>query len=147
LSRNVRGIARGQLESFLRGECELALVLDEPLLVLCSRFGDDLPWSAATFHWQQLPRDGRVLPPAPGPSESGALLAASLVEAGDDRVVARRELALTPVFTRALHETILEQARYPYDPISERRALEGIHRRCPGMGGLVAYATIRMKAP
>jgi hypothetical protein len=138
---------RGRFAAFREGECELALVIHDPLLILCSRFGDELPWSAASFHWQLLPRPARALPPTPGASEPdpGAPMVAILVEAEDRRLVAQRNLLLTPAFTRVLHETILEQARYSYDPICARRAIEGLQRRYPGMGVLVAYSSVRMK--
>jgi hypothetical protein len=146
LSRTVQGATGAQVAALEHGECELALVLEEPLLIVCSRFGEVLPWSAAAFSWQQIPRPARVLPQEVDTSGSGTALVASLVEASDDRVVARRIVPLTLPFTRALHEAILEQARFPYDPSHERRALDGLRRRCPGIGGLVANATIRMKA-
>jgi hypothetical protein len=146
LLREVQGATEGQVAALQQGECELAVVLEEPLLIVCSRFGEDLPWSASVFQWHQIPRPARALPRVPDPSGADASLVASLVEASDGRVVARRVLTLTTPFARSLHEAILEQARFPYDPTRERRALDGIRRRCPGIGGLVAYATIRMKA-
>jgi hypothetical protein len=144
--RKVQGTTEDQVAALQQGECELAVVLEEPLLIVCSRFGEKLPWSAAVFQWHQVPRPARALPQVSDPSGADASLVASLVEASDERVVARRVVTLTPPFARSLHEAILEQARFPYDPTRERRALEGMRRRCPGMGGLLAFATIRMKA-
>jgi hypothetical protein len=146
LLRKVHDATAGQAAALEHAECELALVLAEPLLIVCSRFGEELPWSAASFHWQQIPRPVRQLPQEAGPSGAAASLNASLVEASDERVVVRRIVPLTAPFARALHEAILEQARFPYDPTQERRALDGLRRRCPGIGGLVAFATIRMKS-
>jgi hypothetical protein len=145
LSRRVQGATEGQIAAFQQGGCELALVLEEPLLLVCSRFGNELPWSAAAFQWQQVPRPARALPKEPEPPGAGVELVATLVEASDERVLARRVVTLAPPFARALHDAILEQARFPYDPSHDRRAMDGLRRRFPGIGGLVAFATIRMK--
>jgi len=144
--RIVHGVTEDHVAALHQGECELAVVLEEPLLIVCSRFGEGLPWSAAAFHWQRLPRSTRVLPQEGEPTGIDATLTATLIEATDERIVARRAVSLPPPFARALNEAILEQARFPYDPSHERRALDGLRRRCPGIGGLVANSTIRMKA-
>ena len=66
-----------------------------------------------------------------------------LLEATGGRVRAARSLTLPLDFTRVLHEAILEQARFTYDPGEERRALEALLRRCPTPGSLVGYASAR----
>ena len=47
---------------------------------------------------------------------------------------------------RERHPAILEQVRFSFDPCAERRALQGLQRRCPNSRALVAYATVRAMA-
>ncbi|MBV8556915.1 MAG: hypothetical protein JO116_15240, partial [Planctomycetaceae bacterium] len=82
---------------------------------------------------------------ADGP-DAGAALDVSLVEALDGRIRARRRVALSPAFTRVLHEAILEQARFTYDPSEEDRALATLFRRYPTVEAMVAFATVRAVA-
>lgn len=143
LARVVHGVEDDHVEAMERGEAEFAVVLVEPLIVFCSRFGTALPWLGGSFHWQRVPRPERGLP-ALGPDlGTGVPLHIALVESKDGRVRAARTATLSSEFTRVLHEAILEQARFSYDPIAERRALDGLLRRYPSVGVLVAHATVR----
>jgi hypothetical protein len=128
-----------------RGDAEFALVLEGPLLVFCSRFGAALPWSGSAYHWHRVPRAERTLPPA-GAADAGVAMDVRLIEPREVRAEVARVVMLPAPFARVLHEAILEQARCSYDPSSERRALEGLRRRCPTLGALVAYATLRTVA-
>jgi hypothetical protein len=145
LIRVVERIEDEHRASISRGVAEFALVLEGPLLVFCSRFGAALPWSGAAFHCHRLPRAERTLPPA-GVADSGVGMDVRLIEARDGHVGAERVVTLPAPFARVLHEAILEQARFSYDPCAERRALEGLQRRCPTPGALLAYATMRTVA-
>ncbi len=143
LLRIVRGIKAPLAVEVANGPVELALVIDGPLVVLCSRVGTALPWMGASFHWHRVPRPERVLPPSGADTVAGSRLDLKLMEARGGRVRAVRPLTLPVHFSRVLHEAILEQARFSYDPGAERRALETLHRRCPTPNSLVLYATIR----
>ena len=51
------GVARCYEAAVGRAEAEFALVVEGPLLVFGSRFGDTLPWSwAAPYNWHFAPR-------------------------------------------------------------------------------------------
>ena len=52
-----RGVASRHEAAVGRAEAEFALVVEGPLLVFGSRFGDTLPWSwAAPYNWHFAPR-------------------------------------------------------------------------------------------
>lgn len=143
LRRVVESASETQIAALTDGEAEFALVLDDPLIVVCSRFGTALPWSGGAFHWHRVPRLERMWPAPPSSLNEGVVLDVALVEADDGRVRASRSVWLAPEFAKVLHEAILEQARFPYDPSDERRALTGLFRRYPSIGCLVANASAR----
>lgn len=142
----VRNPTDDELDAFAHGKLEFALVLEPPLIVVCSRFGATVPWSASAFQWHRVPAAERALPPRGASLEAGVPVTLNLEEAGTGRLLGSRIITLAPEFARVLHEAILEQARFPYDPTEERRALDKLRSRCPIMGALVAYATVRTVA-
>ena len=117
-----------------RAEAEFALVVEGPLLVFGSRFGDTLPWSwAAPYNWHFAPPAERVVPAAvPLTPETYARLWATLwitlvdTATGRDRI--GRAVALRPEFTHALHGVLREQAMRPFQVAAADRALDGL--RC-----------------
>jgi hypothetical protein len=145
LLRIVRGVDDEQAASVAREPIDLALVISEPLVVICSRVGDALPWAGASFHWHRVRHSDRVLPPSARDTAIGSRLDLMLLEGLGGRVRAVRSLILPADFTRMLHEAILEQSRYTYDPGEERRAMESLLRRCPTPGSLVAYASVKAR--
>jgi hypothetical protein len=145
LIRVVARIEDEQLAAIRHGTGEFALVLEGPLLVFCSQFGEALPWSASSYLWHRLPRAERTLPSDLG-TGSNVALEVSLLEARDCQARTTRVVLLPLPFARALHEAILEQVRFPFDPTAERRALDALRRRCPSTRALVAYATVRAVA-
>ena len=112
-------------------------------MVVCSKVGEDLPWDGAGFHWHRVPNSERILPPIAAATAVGARVDLILMEAERGRVRAVRPLTLPLQFSKSLHEAILDQARYTYDPGAERRAMEALLRRCPTPTALVGYASIR----
>jgi hypothetical protein len=145
LTRVVDRVEEAHRTSFDRGIAEFALVLEGPLLLFCSRFGEALPWSGSSYLWHRLPRAERTLPSS-GAAESGVPMEVSLIDSRDGHVAAARVVTLPATFARVLHEAILEQVRFSFDPCAERRALQGLQRRCPNARALVAYATVRAVA-
>jgi hypothetical protein len=142
LIRVVLRIEDEHLVAFRQGVAEFALVLEGPLLVFCSRFSEALPWSASSYLWHRLPRSERSMPADLG-AGSAIALDVSLLEACNGQVGATRLISLPSPFARVLHEAILEQVRFSFDPTAERRALSALQRRCPSTRALIAYATVR----
>jgi len=143
LLRIVRGIEEDVAEAVARDPGEMALLIDGPLVILCSKVGRALPWSGASFHWHRIRRSERIMPTSAEQTKAGSRLDLMLMEATGGRIRAVRSLTLPLDFTRVLHEAILDQVRYTYDPGAERRAMETLLRRCPTPDSLVGYATIR----
>lgn len=142
----VRTPSEVELDPFRQSNVELALVLEPPLIMVCCRFGPGCPWLASAFQWHLVPPGARALPQSGPGRDTDVPLVMEIEEAHTREVLASRTITLVPEFARVLHEAILEQARFPYDPSEERRALNKIRSRCPIMGALVAYATVRAVA-
>jgi hypothetical protein len=71
------------------------------------------------------------------------LLYGSPHEKADGRRQSERDVTLWLDVTRALHEAIREQARWPLDPGQYRRAADRVRQRCPTPEALVAFARAR----
>jgi len=122
---------------------ELALVVIEPVIVVCSRVGEALPWIGASYHWQRVRRSDRILPTPGTDGEIDSRLDLLLLEGNGGRVRASRSLHLPEDFLGVLNEAILEQSRYTYDPGEERRVMDSLLRRCPSPASLVAQASAK----
>jgi hypothetical protein len=137
-------ITAAQAEALERADAEFALVIEEPAILLCVRFGDSIPWSATPFCWHALPRESRRLPPAAhSPEERRALLQVTLAESATRRPRAVRNVTLWLDFTRSLHEAIRDQARTTFDPKEHERVLSRLRLRHPTIESLVASARVR----
>jgi hypothetical protein len=137
-------ITAEQAEALKRADAEFALVIEEPAILLCVRFGDSIPWSATPLFWHALPRESRRLPPAPhSPEEMRALLQVTLAESATRRLRVVRNVTLWLDFTRSLHEAIRDQARTTFDPNEHERVLSRLRLRHPTVESLVASARVR----
>lgn len=140
----LRGVESQHAIAVARGEAEFALIDESPLLVLCTRFGDVIPWISAPFFWHRLPSEERVLPPVTGSEDERRLQLQIMLTDGDDgSVKATRCVTFSLDFTRILNEAIREQARLPFDPREQERRLNHLKRRCPTAHAMVAYAAAR----
>ena len=117
-----------------RAEAEFALVVEGPLLVFGSRFGDTRPWIwAAPYNWHFAPPAERVVPAAvPLTPETysrlWATLRITLVDTATGRDRIGRAVALRPEFTHALQGVLREQAMRPFQVAAADRALDAL--RC-----------------
>jgi hypothetical protein len=117
-----------------RAEAEFSLIVEGPLLVLGSRFGDTRPGArAAPYNWHFAPPAERVVPAAvPLTPETYARLWATLWIALADTATGRdrigRAVALRPEFKHALQGLLREQAMRPFRVAAADRALDGL--RC-----------------
>jgi hypothetical protein len=143
--RIVRGVDDELAASVARGPVDLALITTEPLIVVCSRVEGVLPWAGASFHWHRVRHSDRILPAPGNDSALDSRIDLMLLEGQGGRVRVARSLTLPADFTRMLHDAILEQSRYTYDPGEERRAMETLLRRCPTPGSLLAYASTKVR--
>ncbi len=140
----VPAAAPRQVEAVNDGETEFALAVEEPAILLCVRFGDVIPWMAATFVSQNASRDpGWLPPPANSPHESRALLHVELVDATSGLTLAEQNVTLWLDFTRALNEAIREESRVPFHPVEHERAMGRLRRRYPTDDILAASSAVR----
>jgi len=144
LTLTLYGVESHHAIAVTRGEVEFALIDESPLLMLCVRFGEAIPWISSPFCWHDVPSEDRVLPPAVGSDDERRLqLQIVLVDGDDGSVKATRCVTFTLDFTRALNEAIREQARGPYDPRGQERRLKELKRRCSTPQAMVAFAAAR----
>jgi hypothetical protein len=99
-----------------RGQAELALIVEFPLIVVTYRFGESIPWADAPYSWHLQPVSWRVVPTVEHSPEARALLWITLVGAEDGIIHAQRGVTLSPAFTRSLHHAIRTQAMMVFDP-------------------------------
>jgi hypothetical protein len=120
LALMIRGVSECHVRALGQGEAEFALVVGEPILVLCYRFGDDVGWGRTIpFNWHLMPLEERVDPPLAGIDAEPCFglettLWVSVVEANDGVVRARRAFALSREFVRSLHSALRQQASRPF---------------------------------
>ena len=81
-----------------RGEVELALIVELPLIVLTYRFGQSIPWNDVPYSWHLQPMSWRVVPSVEHSLESRALLWITLVGADDGIIHAQRGVTLSPIY-------------------------------------------------
>jgi hypothetical protein len=143
LLRIARGIDAGMAVAVASEPVEIALLIEGTLVVVCSKVGHALPWAGASYHWHRVRNSDRVLPPSAVDTVVGSRVDLILLEAVGGRVRAVRSLTLPVEFTRVLHEAILDQSRYTYDPGEERRAMETLLRRCPTPDSLICFASVK----
>jgi hypothetical protein len=90
LLRIVRGVDDELAAAVSREPVDLALIVEGPLVVICSRVGEALPWSGAPFHWHRVGRSDRVLPNTEYDGLAGSELDLMLLEGQGGRVRAAR---------------------------------------------------------
>jgi hypothetical protein len=126
-----------------RGEAELALIVELPLVVLAYRFGDSIPWVDVPYSWHLQPASWRVVPSVDYSPEARALLWVTLVGAADGVIHAQRGLTLAPGFTRSLHQAIRAQALMPFDPDECTTAISKVFLGYPSTADRLALAEAR----
>jgi hypothetical protein len=137
----VAHLTASRVREFWESEAEFALALEDPLIVLCYRFGKVVPWSAALL---EVPADHRLEPPTAGASEARALLCATLLDdTGEEAPKVSRNITLALGLTRVLDEAVRERARVSFDPHEHKRALTSLGRRYPTAKTLLPRAIER----
>ena len=87
-----------------RGEVELGLIVELPLIVVTYRFGQSIPWNDVPYSWHLQPMAWRVIPDVESSAEARALLWITLVGADDGVIHSQRGVTLAPHFTRLLSQ-------------------------------------------
>jgi len=126
-----------------RGEVELALIVELPLIVVTYRFGQSIPWNDVPYSWHLQPVSWRVVPSVERSLESRALLWITLVGAEDGIIHAQRGVTLSPSFTRSLHGAIRTQALMAFDPEECTTAVSKVFLNYPTTVDRLALAEAR----
>ena len=126
-----------------RGEVELALIVELPLIVVTYRFGQSIPWNDVPYSWHLQPVSWRVVPSVERSLESRALLWITLVGAEDGIIHAQRGVTLSPNFTRLLHGAIRTQALMAFDPEECTSAISKVFLNYPTTVERIALAEAR----
>jgi hypothetical protein len=126
-----------------RGEVELALIVELPLIVVTYRFGQSIPWNDVPYSWHLQPVSWRVVPSVERSLESRALLWITLVGADDGIIHAQRGVTLSPSFTRSLHGAIRTQALMAFDPEECTTAVSKVFLNYPTTVDRLALAEAR----
>ena len=126
-----------------RGEVELALIVELPLIVLTYRFGQSIPWNDVPYSWHLQPMTWRVIPCLESSLETRALLWITLVGANDGIIHAQRGVTLSPSFTRSLHGAIRTQALMAFDAEDCTSAISKVFLNYPSTVDRLALAEAR----
>ncbi len=126
-----------------RGEVELALIVELPLIVLTYRFGQSIPWHDVPYSWHMQPVSWRVIPSVERSLQSRALLWITLVGTEDGIIHAQRGVTLSPSFTRMLHRTIRSQALMAFDAEECTSAISKVFLNYPTTVDRLALAEAR----
>ena len=131
-----RGVTDREVRSVEGGRAQIALVVEPPLIVLCYRFGDAIPWSIASYHWRQFAR--------PGPIGRGARtgLRIALIDAEDGEVRARRFVPLARGLVLAWDAAIGIQAARNCSEARYAAALAQFARAYPDPDDVLARAVV-----
>jgi hypothetical protein len=142
-------VTEDRCQDFSEQSAVFALVIESPLLVLCHRFGDALPWSATPYAYPLDAIGGRTrpLPPEYLPGEMRARLRVNLVDADSGIICAQRSFALSPRFTVALNDAIQQQSRVPFDGDAYLAAIVEVSLGSSSASKLARRATARAASP
>jgi len=140
-----RGAGRREARSLTAGAAEFALVVEGPLLLLCARFGEAIPWALAPYRpaGPVARAEARALPQPGAETASRALVTTTLIDPAGGPALARRGATVSLDFTRALHDAVRERALAPDDPAAIRRAWDRLRRSASTPMALAESAVVR----
>lgn len=137
------GIHEHVINEVRRGEAELALIVEPPLIVLTYHFGASIPWNDVPYSWHLQPVSWRVIPTVDPSPEARALLWITLVGTEDGLIHAQRGVTLSPSFTRTLHGAIRAQALTAFDPGECTSAISKVFLNYPSIADRLLLAQAR----
>jgi hypothetical protein len=135
------GVTQREIQAVGFGQAAFALVVEPPLIVLCYRFGDAIPWSLAPYRWHRIPSAERYIGPGEGhDSDTPTKVRVSLVEAEGHKLRVRRDAPLSTSLTRAWNSAIRRHAGKSCTEARFGAALSQFHRSFPYANALLARA-------
>jgi hypothetical protein len=134
--------SEAELAAAQRGLIELKLLVEEEVIFIVYRIGDQ-PWSDCTFSWWLVPEAERAMPnPEPG-AEERALMHFLLIDGSTGIIRVLRSFTMSPRFTAALGKAIREQAARPFDLELHEAAIQRVYARYPSSKEMARASTIR----
>jgi len=133
------GVSELELQAVQHGQASFALVVELPLIVLCYRFGNAIPWSVAPYRWNRLSSLEHSAIPGERPASSAhSVIRISLLEGESNQLVARRVAPLSWTLTRAWNAAIRSQAGRTCSEARFNAALTQFNRLFPHADSLLA---------
>ena len=135
----------GLLADVQRGEAELALIVDMPVIVLAYRIGEFGVWNDVSFCWHLQPTERRIVPGLGASSEARALLWISLVDAQDGIIRVQRGMTMSPAFTFAFLHAVRAQAMRPFDSTECTLAISRLYLAHPTIRERLSLTSTRTR--
>lgn len=124
------GLAPFDIVQTQRGQIELALLDEEPVILMLIRIYGFLDWSEMPFNWHAVPADEQSMPPVPGANEHAGVHLI-LTEAITGIIKAMRFFTLSPEFTMRLHTAIASQVVWGSDEAAFNEKLADLREQTP----------------
>jgi hypothetical protein len=137
------GLTEADIAAVARGPMRVAVFVDQPVIMLITRFEGVTDYSDSPYTIHMVPEDERT-PPSDVEVDQRQLLQIILVAAETGIIRALRVVALNETLSRRLHEAIRTQLATPFDQEAYDRKLAAISRRGSSKQ-LYSQATARMQ--
>lgn len=125
------------------GEAEFALAYERDILFFLCRF-DSTGWSHSVFQWYQIPLSERALPQIWGHWEKAASLHIFLHNKETSKMITKRVLEFSSVFTTSLYGMIILQASQLWMGTDAfEKQLLNVYQDYPSSDALLQIATAR----
>lgn len=131
-------------QAIRKGMAEYALVVEQPVILLLSRFGG-MEWSDAPYSIHLEKEADRVAPPEVS-GDQRYLITNLLVDASTGFLEVIRVASLSTVFTAALHQAIRDQLAAPFDQAAYDAHLKEVYRVNPTSTRLLRLSVARCAA-
>lgn len=134
-----------EIRAARRGEMNLAIYVELPLIEICYEIKGLVDWSDAPYTWHVVPQEHRSLPSKFTP-EQRALLLVLLIDADTGILRAIRQVSMTPDATKLLHSAIADQASSEWNEPEYMATLNKLYKDAPTAWDIVKKAQIVFKA-
>ncbi|HEV3165203.1 MAG TPA: hypothetical protein VGZ22_14345 [Isosphaeraceae bacterium] len=136
-----RGVTERETRAVGFGRASFALVVEPPLIMLCYRFGDAIPWSLAPYRWHRIrPVERFASSRELQGAGAKANVRVSLVEAESERLRVCRVAPLSIALTRAWNAAIRRHVGKSCTEARFSAALAQFSRRYPHPESLLTHA-------
>lgn len=132
-------LTHSDIRAIRRGPATFAFTVIDDIVFFLFEFGRACPWSDNSYSIHLVPENERTIPPELAPGEQ-AVLTIILISAEDGIIRALRQISLVHDFSKALYDSIREQAHKPFTQAEHDRQIAAAYRRYPRTEALVRTA-------